>query len=189
MKKSFLILLLLAAIYCAEVEIDKMEENDDAQALDECIDEFNGLMDEINLQFSFKFPKIKLPKIRLPKIKLPKLKFPKLPHIKWPKIHLRKLGLNLRKLRLNLHKMKLPKIKLGPKTKSLIEKITKGLGQGVAKLKDLGLWEPLIGIAKQYGLQKASELCMQNVEDEQSCQLIVDGLGKVADKITGTGEE
>ena len=182
MKKSFLILLLLAAIYCAEVEIDKMEENDDAQALDEVIDEFNGLMDDICLQLKLK-PKIKVPKIKLPPIKK------KWPPFKWPKIHLRKLGLNLRKLRLNLHKMKLPKIKLGPKTKSLIEKITKGLGQGVAKLKDLGLWEPLIGIAKQYGLQKASELCMKHVEDEQSCQQIVDGLGKVTDKITGTGEE
>ena len=182
MKKSFLILLLLAAIYCAEVEIDKMEENDDAQALDEVIDEFNGLMDDISLQLKLK-PKIKVPKIKLPPIKK------KWPPFKLPKIDLRKLGNKLRRLRLNLHKMKLPKIKLGPKTKSLIEKITKGLGQGVAKLKDLGLWEPLIGIAKQYGLQKASELCMKHVEDEQSCQQIVDGLGKVTDKITGTGEE
>ena len=182
MKKSFLILLLLAAIYCAEVEIDKMEENDDAQALDEVIDEFNGLMDDISLQLKFK-PKIKIPKIKLPPIKK------KWPPFKLPKIDLRKLGNKLRRLRLNLHKLKLPKIKLGPKTKALIENITKGAGQAVGKLKEFGLWEPLIGIAKQYGLQKASELCMQNVEDEQSCQLIVDGLGKVADKITGTGEE
>ena len=53
---------------------------------------------------------------------------------------------------------------------------------------EAGLWEPLIGLAKSFGLQKAGELCSKIIENDEICQKVSDALGQVVDKITGTGE-
>lgn len=176
MKKAFLVLLVIASIACSEVEADKVDQLD----INEAIDEFNGLIDDVVLQLKVKNKKPHLPHLPL----LPHI--PNLSYLHHIPPNIKKVSINLRKLRLKLKSLKIPKIKLGPKTLAFIEKIAKGAGQGIAKLKEIGLWEPLIGVVIKYGLQKASALCQENIQDEGLCQKIVESVGKVADKITGT---
>ena len=237
MKKIFLVLLVLAIIACAEVEMDKTEEIDDSKALEEVIDEFNGLMEDVEdviLQFkpigiTFKPPVIPIKPPVIPvkppviPVKPPVIpvKPPVIPvkppvnpvkppvnpvkppvnpvkppvnPVKPPVIDPRripdfkKFGIKLNNLKAKLNNMKLPKIKIGPKTRNFLDKIVKGIGKGIEKLKELGLWEPLIGLAKSFGLQKAGELCSKIIENDEICQKVSDALGQVVDKITGTGE-
>ena len=170
MKKVFLVLLVLAFIACTETKNNLVEEHDE-------VDEF---LDEVVLQFKFRWPKIDFGKL------IKKLGITKLVKLFKDKKLFR---INFRRLRLNLKKMKLPKIKIGPKTQALIDKIAKGAGKGIAKLKELGIWEPLISLAKNYGLEKAAEICLKNLEDEDQCKQIIGSLTQVADQITGTGDQ
>ena len=230
MKKIFLVLLVLAIIACAEVEMDKTEEIDDSKAIEEVIDEFNGLMEDVEdviLQFkpigiTFKPPVIPVKPPVIP-VKPPVIPVkppvnpvkppvnpvkppvnpvkppvnpvkPPVNPVKPPVIDPRripdfkKFGIKLNNLKAKLNNMKLPKIKIGPKTRNFLDKIVKGIGKGIEKLKELGLWEPLIGLAKSFGLQKAGELCSKIIENDEICQKVSDALGQVVDKITGTGE-
>ena len=176
MKKLVLVLLVLAFITCIEAENKQVEEVEDFDA------ELDELYDVVLQKFPFK---IKLPKINFDIIKK-KLGITKLLNaLKHKKL----FNINFRKLRLQLLKMKLPKIKIGPKTLNFIEKIAKGAGEGIKKLKELGLWEPLISLAKSYGLQKAAEICLKNLEDEEQCQKIIESIGGAVDTITGTGDK
>ena len=144
-----------------------------------------------------KKPPVKKPPVKKPPVEKPPVKKPpvKKPPVKKPPVidpkripNIKKIGIKINKLKAKLKNMKLPKIKIGPKTKNFLDNIFKGIGKGVEKLKDLGLWEPLIGMAKNYGLQKANELCTENIENDEICQAVSDALGNVVDKITGTGE-
>ena len=207
MKKIFLVLLVLAIIACAE-------EIDDSKAIEEVIDEFNGLMEDVEdviLQFksngiTFK-PPVKPPVIPVkppvnpvkppvnpvkPPVNpvKPPVNPVKPPVTIDPKRipDFKKIGIKLNKLKAKLNNMNLPKIKIGPKTRNFLDKIVKGIGKGIEKLKELGLWEPLIGLAKSFGLQKAGELCSKIIENDEICQKVSDALGQVVDKITGTGE-
>ena len=221
MKKIFLVLLVLAIIACAEVEMDKTEEIDDSKAIEEVIDEFNGLMEDVEdviLQLKpsgitfkppFKPPVIPVkppvnpvkppvnpvkPPVNPVKPPVNPVKPPVNP-VKPPVTidprripDFKKFGIKLNNLKAKLNNMKLPKIKIGPKTRNFLDKIVKGIGKGIEKLKELGLWEPLIGLAKSFGLQKAGELCSKIIENDEICQKVSDALGQVVDKITGTGE-
>ena len=181
MKKIFLVLLVLAIIACAE-------EIDDSKAIEEVIDEFNGLMEDVEdviLQFksngiTFK-PPVKPPVIPVkppvnpvkppvnpvkppvnpvkppvnpvkPPVNpvKPPVNPVKPPVTIDPKRipDFKKIGIKLNKLKAKLNNMNLPKIKIGPKTRNFLDKIVKGIGKGVEKLKELHLWEPLIGLAK-----------------------------------------
>ena len=175
MKKLVLVLLVLAFITCIEAENKQVEE----------VEDFDAELDELYDVVLQKWLKIKLPKINFDFIKK-KLGITKLLNAFK---HKKLFNINFRKLRLQLLKMKLPKIKIGPKTLNFIEKIAKGAGEGIKKLKELGLWEPLISLAKSYGLQKAAEICLKNLEDEEQCQKIVESIGGAVNTITGTGDK
>ena len=207
MKKIFLVLLVLAIIACAE-------EIDDSKAIEEVIDEFNGLMEDVEdviLQFksngiTFK-PPVKPPVIPVkppvnpvkppvnpvkPPVNpvKPPVNPVKPPVTIDPKRipDFKKIGIKLNKLKAKLNNMNLPKIKIGPKTRNFLDKIVKGIGKGIEKLKELHLWEPLIGLAKTFGLQVAKDLCLNIIKNDGICQVVTDALGQVVDKITGTGE-
>ena len=97
--------------------------------------------------------------------------------------------INFRKLRLNLLKMKLPIIKIGPKIQAFIEKISKGAGKEIAKIKELNIWESLISLAKNYGFEKTAEVCLYNLKDEELCEQIINKIIQVVDKMVAIGEK
>ena len=63
-----------------------------------------------------------------------------------------------------------------------------GFGKEFEKLKELGILEPLINLAKVKGVQKVNEICIENVKDEELCRRFSDRLGQVFEKMTETNK-
>ena len=67
------------------------------------------------------------------------------------------------------------------KTPKWIKSIGNAIGKVVNTLKRIGVWEPLVDMVKQFGLQKAEEFCNEHASEE-TCQTIIEAAGNLLNK-------
>ena len=76
---------------------------------------------------------------------------------------------------------KLKKFLTSDKTPKWIKSIGNAIGKVVNTLKRIGVWEPLVNMVKQFGLQKAEEFCNEHASEE-TCQTIIEAAGNLLNK-------